>query len=105
MKLVSRRHKNSKDIYLKLASFLETIGAGNRLKILCLLKQQKRCVCEICKILQLPQNLVSHHLKVLKNYNFLSSEKEGVKIFYSLNQKVVNKYLKLFNEILTQNKI
>ena len=105
MKLVSCRHKNSKDIYLKLASFLETIGAGNRLKILCLLKQQKRCVCEICKILQLPQNLVSHHLKVLKNYNFLSSEKEGVKIFYSLNQKVVNKYLKLFNEILTKNKI
>jgi len=105
MKLISCGHKNSKDIHLKLASFLETIGVENRLKILCLLKQQKRCVCEICQLLKLPQNLVSHHLKVLKNYNLLSSEKEGVKIFYSLNQKVVNEYLKLFNKILTQKKI
>lgn len=105
MKLISCRHKKSKDIHLKLTSFLETIGVENRLKILCLLKHQKRCVCEICKILQLPQNLVSHHLKVLKDFDLLSSEKEGVKIFYSLNQRVVNKYLKLFNKILTQKKI
>jgi ArsR family transcriptional regulator len=102
MKLISSRHRNSKDIHLKLASFLETIGVENRLKILCLLKQQKRCVCEICQLLKLPQNLISHHLKVLKNYDLLFSEKEGVKIFYSLNQKVLSRHLKLFNKIFNQ---
>lgn len=100
MKLISCRHKNSKDIHLKLASFLETIGVENRLKILCLLKQQKRCVCEICKILQLPQNLVSHHLKVLKDFKIISLQKKGRKSFYQLNTKALSASCRVLNEIL-----
>ena len=29
------------------AEFLKVIGEENRLKILCLLKEEKKCVCEI----------------------------------------------------------
>lgn len=79
--------------------FLKIISEENRLKILCLLREEEKCVCEIWQCLGLAQNLVSHHLRVLENSDLLSSKKEGLKVFYKLNKKVVKKYLKLLNKI------
>ena len=84
----------------QIVEFLKIISEGNRLKILCLLEKGEKCVCEIWQYLKLPQNLVSHHLKTLKDFNLILSRKEGVKIFYKINKKVVKKYLKLLNKYL-----
>ena len=86
--------------FLQTAEFLKVISEKNRLKILCLLKEGEKCVCEIWQCLKLPQNLVSHHLKILKNLNLISLKKVGLKVFYQLNKKVVKKYLKLLNNSL-----
>jgi ArsR family transcriptional regulator len=83
-----------------LAKVLKKISEPNRLKILCLLKDGEKCVCDIWQCLKLPQNLVSHHLKVLKDLNLVSSKKVGLKVFYRLNQRVVKKYLKELNKLL-----
>jgi len=80
------------------------ISEPNRLKILCILKNGEKCVCDIWQCLKLPQNLVSHHLKVLKDLNLISSKKVGLKVFYQLNQKVVKKYLKKLNKFLKNKK-
>ncbi|MGB9681117.1 MAG: ArsR/SmtB family transcription factor [Minisyncoccia bacterium] len=90
---------NPKDIK-KLSEFLKIISEENRLKILFILQNQEKCVCEIWQILNLPQNLISHHLKVLKKFNLVSSRKVGLKIFYKLNLKVVKKYINLLNKFL-----
>jgi len=83
-----------------LARTLKKISEPNRLKILCLLKDGEKCVCDIWQCLKLPQNLVSHHLKVLRDLNLISSKKVGLKVFYKLNQKVVKKYLKELEKTL-----
>jgi ArsR family transcriptional regulator len=82
------------------AEFLKIISEKNRLKILCLLKEGEKCVCDIWQCLDLPQNLASHHLKVLKNFGLISSRQEGLKVFYKLNKEVVEKYLELLNKAL-----
>jgi ArsR family transcriptional regulator len=94
--------KNKKSIanLSQTAEFLKIISEENRLKILCLLREGEKCVCEIWQHLNLPQNLVSHHLKVLKDFKLISSKKVGCKVFYQLNQKAVKKYLKLLNNFL-----
>lgn len=80
--------------------FLKIIAEENRLKILCILNKEKEvCVCSILKELNLSQNLTSHHLKVLKDFNLISSRKEGRWILYSINKKEINKYQKLLNKI------
>jgi DNA-binding transcriptional ArsR family regulator len=83
-----------------LAKVLKKISEPNRLKILCLLKSGEKCVCDIWQYLKLPQNLVSHHLKVLRDLNLISSKKVGLKVFYKLNQEVVKKYLEELNKLL-----
>ena len=71
----------------KTASLLKIIAEENRLKILCLLRKGGLCVCEILEKLDLAQNLVSHHLSVLKKNNLVVDNKKGRKVFYSLTQK------------------
>ena len=83
--------------------FLKIIAEENRLKILCILsKHDEKCVCEIWQCLNLPQNLTSHHLKVLKDFGLITSRKKGLNVFYALNHEIRDKYLELFNRILTK---
>ncbi len=84
----------------KIANNLKDVLEPNRLKILCLLKEGPGCVCDIWQCLKLPQNLVSHHLGILKKLNLVFSKRIGRKISYSLNKKVAKKYLQLLNKFL-----
>jgi len=73
--------KKSKSNLNRVMDFLKVISEENRLKILCILRKQEKCVCEIWQFLDLPQNLISHHLKVLKDSGLIDSRKEGTKVF------------------------
>jgi ArsR family transcriptional regulator len=75
-----------------LAKFLKIISDDNRLRILNLLKGGERCVCKIYPNLDLSQNLVSSHLKIMLNFGLLNIRREGKKNFYSLNSTMFKKY-------------
>lgn len=85
---------------LKLGEFLKIISDTNRLRILCLLTKQELCVCEIFEALELPQNLVSHHLGKLKDLSLVKERKEGTFIIYSINKNSLRQYKSLFNQIV-----
>lgn len=87
----------------KVSSFLKLINEPNRLKILCFLREEERCVCDIWKGLVIPQNLVSHHLKALKDFGIINSRQEGRKIFYSSDKAKLREYSSLINDFLTSN--
>lgn len=87
----------------ELADYLKIISDENRLKILCMLKDGERCVCEIYEPLSLPQNLISHHLKVLKAANLVHSKKQGKWIHYKINEKKLKKLNDLYLALLKQN--
>ena len=80
--------------------FLKIISEENRLKILCFLRKEEKCVCDIWQYLDLAQNLTSHHLKVLKDFGLVSSRQEGLKVIYSINKKVIKRFSKLLNNYL-----
>jgi len=57
-------------------------------------------VGEIWQYLELPQNLVSHHLKVLKDFGLVKSKKKGLKVIYSLNPGCLKKFKDLLNKFI-----
>lgn len=83
-----------------LVDFLKIISEENRLRILCLLQKGELCVCEIWQCLGLSQNLVSHHLKILKDAELIDSEKDKQKVIYFLNKKNLSKYKTVLNNII-----
>jgi len=90
----------------KVTDFLKLINEPNRLKILCFLREGEQCVCDIWKTLEIPQNLTSHHLKVLKDFGLIDSKQnkeEGRKIIYSSNKEVIQNYASLLNNFLISN--
>jgi len=99
-----RKKPTGKNKALKTTTdFLKIISEENRLKILSLLQKEEKCVCDIWQYLKLPQNLTSHHLKVLKDCKLVSSKQKGLKVIYSINKKnkkVIKNYLKLLNKFL-----
>ncbi|PJC52825.1 MAG: hypothetical protein CO030_00840, partial [Candidatus Magasanikbacteria bacterium CG_4_9_14_0_2_um_filter_42_11] len=80
--------------------FLKIISQEQRLKILCLLKNGEHCVCDIWQHLDMPQNLVSHHLKVLKEFGLIQSRKNGVKVLYRIDEHAVTQHTQLLNHFL-----
>jgi ArsR family transcriptional regulator, arsenate/arsenite/antimonite-responsive transcriptional repressor len=84
----------------KAVKFLRVVADGNRLKILCILRFGEKCVCDIWKFLDLPQNLISHHLKVLKDFGLVEDRKDGLRVYYSINNNKMLKYNSLLNIFL-----
>lgn len=77
------------------AKFLGIVSEPNRLNILRILRNKELSVGDIWQYLDLPQNLVSHHLKVLKDFGLLKSEKQGKSVLYSLNKEILKRYKSL----------
>ena len=71
-----------------ISEILKTVSEPNRLRVLCFLLEGKRCAGDIAKGLDIPHNLVSFHLKILLENNFLSKRREGNKIYYSVKKNI-----------------
>jgi ArsR family transcriptional regulator len=61
------------------------LGDPTRLKLLDLLAGGERCVCELTATMDLPQPLLSHHLKTLREAGFIHARKEGRWAYYRLD--------------------
>lgn len=99
-KYVCCKNKKPKQDLNTLVGFLKIISEENRIKILCILKEEEKCVCEIWKILGITQNLASHHLRVLKDVGLIKSRKQGLSVFYKINKKVFDNHLTILSKFL-----
>jgi len=81
----SDKHKFQK--VASLSFLLKLVGDETRLKILCILNKGQHCVCEIERHVNKSQNLISHHLKDLKDAGLVIGEKKGLWVHYSLSEK------------------
>ena len=71
---------------------LKVLAEPNRLRIVNLLMQGVQCNCEIGDALGMAPNLISHHLRVLREIGLVDVEHDSVDarwIYYSLNQSAM----------------
>lgn len=73
----------SEEALFGVLDFLRVLSDPTRLRILCLVREKELCVCEILETMKLPQNLVSHHLRVLREAGIILSKREGKFVKYS----------------------
>ena len=65
------------------AKIFNALSDPIRLEILEFLRDGEKCVCEITPHVNLPQPLVSRHLKILKNAGLVKRRKQGTWHMYS----------------------
>src|SRR5574341_2121133 len=75
------------------ADLLKALGQPTRLKILELLVDGERCVCEIFPAIQEEQSNISKHLSFLRSQGIVIADRRGMRVFYRLADKRIVKLL------------
>ena len=73
----------------RLSRIFKTLGHPLRLKIALLLIERDHCVCELVYLLGEKQNLVSHHLAIMKTNGVVESYKSSKWKYYKLDGELV----------------
>lgn len=79
-------------------TFLKAISDETRLRIIELLIDGERCVCEIVPKLDVKQSTTSIHLNKLEEAEIIKSRRDGKKVFYRIIDERVIKVLKILNK-------
>lgn len=79
----------------------KALSDDTRLQILQELKNKTNCLqcIDIFEIINLSQPSISHHVKQLADADLITVEKEGRKVRYQLNQKVLDDYISFLKEL------
>lgn len=88
----------------KMESLLNIASDYTRLKIMYCIQNERKSVSEIVNEIEASQSLVSHQLSVLKKSHLVTSQKEGKKVYYLLDDEHVVKLLKIVFEHVMEEK-
>lgn len=83
----------------RLAKQLKAVAEPKRLLILHLLIEGVQCNCELGDALQMAPNLISHHLRVLREAGLVDIERDMLDarwVYYSLNRAALDELNRAF---------
>ncbi len=83
-RLESESNNILNDRVTEISNFCYVFSHPLRLKIALLLNRGDLCVCEIVSILKERQNLVSHHISIMKKYGVVSSYNQSKYKYYMI---------------------
>jgi len=84
------------------ARLVSVLLEPQRIKVLRLLRGGELCVCEIERSLGIPQNLVSHHLRVLREAGLVTPRKEGQFVHYSRSEERIRELTEALERLLSR---
>jgi ArsR family transcriptional regulator len=92
----------------QLARWLKVLAEPNRLLIFHLLMEGVQCNCELGDGLQMAPNLISHHLRVLREAGLVEVERDtldGRWVYYSINRQVLQVFNQAFGVFFDPSRI
>jgi ArsR family transcriptional regulator len=93
----------AEDIVIKLtAELFKTLGHPVRIKILRMLSNGERCVCEMIDEIDIEQSNFSQHLGILKKQGLIDSRKDGQRVIYWLSYSSVNELISAAERTLSE---
>ena len=82
----------------EIALICKALGDENRLQIIKMLTGGELCACKILDAFNITQPTLSHHMKILTEYNLINSRKEGKWTYYSINCKKFSEFKSAVSE-------
>ena len=71
-----------------------------RIKIVRMLRDGPQCVCILNENVEFSQSNLSQHLKILKDAGILKTEKDGIRILYSIKDEEIKNLLEITGKII-----
>jgi len=92
----------------EVVALFKALADANRLRILAVLMEGDSCNCELNDKLGLPSNLLSHHLRVLRQAGLINSRRDAIDgrwIYYSADREAVSRWQSWFIEFFNPARI
>jgi DNA-binding transcriptional ArsR family regulator len=86
------------------ARLFRVLGDSTRLAILRLLLTRPHTVGEVVAALEVPQSRVSNHLACLRWCRFVTADRRGRQVIYSINDTRLRKLLDLAGSVASDNR-
>lgn len=86
--------------YKKRVEILKAMAHPTRLFILDSLQSGPMCVCEINALIDADVSTISKHLLVLRNAGLVSSDKNGLQVFYKLEVPCILNSLSCVEDVI-----
>lgn len=99
---------NETQRFSEAVAILKALADPNRLRIFNLLMRGDSCNCELNEKLGLPPNLLSHHLRVLREASLVQSRHDAVDarwIYYAVNKVTAQRWQTWFSELLDPTRV
>ncbi|RMH01749.1 MAG: ArsR family transcriptional regulator [Planctomycetota bacterium] len=84
------------------AAILQALAHPFRLRVVELLAEGPRCVCELAETVGVERTNLTRHLGVMRRAGLLDSWREGRKIFHSLRARCVLDFLNCAERVLEE---
>jgi len=81
------------------AEFLQAVGQATRLRILEVLADGERCVCDIQMAVGEQQSNVSKHLAILRKSGILTARREGGRVIYRIRDGRIPEALRRLSDV------
>lgn len=98
----------SNNALINKAQWLKILCEPNRLLLLEKIIEGIQCNCELGQALQIPPNLISHHLSVLRGAGLINAERDPVDnrwIYFSVNPVIMDDLKAFFVEFFDKSRI
>ncbi len=86
----------------KMTDIYKALGDLTRMRIILAVSDQAISVNEIAEALDVSQSAISHQLRLLKQLKIVRSERQGKKIYYSLDDKHIVTIIKQTMDHITE---
>ncbi len=83
----------------RVAKILDALSSPVRLLIVCSLIDGEKNVSELIEEIGTTMGNISQHLRILENNSILESRKEGNKVFYSIRNNKIVKFIKEIKQL------
>ncbi|MFH0939904.1 MAG: metalloregulator ArsR/SmtB family transcription factor [Planctomycetota bacterium] len=92
-----KKHTESHD---KLAALLKVLSVETRLKIFRFLKEKALCVNALAARLDVTQEAVSQHLRIMREAGLLTADKRGYYVHYRVKESACRAWRKTIDRLL-----
>ena len=82
-----------------LAQAFRILGDPTRLRVVTVLREGHMNVSQLCRLLDMPQPSVSHHLGLLRMGGLVDTRRRGKEVFYSLSETAGGRHMQALEAI------
>ena len=99
---VRRQMPDETPVY-EVSELFKVFGDSTRSRMICALRLEEMCVCDLAALLNMTQSAISHQLRILRSSRLVKSRKQGRVVYYSLDDAHIGEIFSLaFTHIMEE---